>query len=53
MVAVAQNDPDSSLPPNTKVAAIMPGVPTAYHATNVTTVLEGSDDSDDEVSNCK
>ena len=57
MVAVAKTDPDSSLPPKSKlhpVAAIMPGVPnpTAYHAANVTTVLEGSDDSDDEVSNC-
>ena len=57
MVTVAQTDPDSSSPPKTKlhlVAAIMPGVPnpTAYHATNVTTVLKGSDDSDDEVSNC-
>ena len=57
MVAVAQTDPDSSSPPKTKlhpVAAIMPGVPnpTAYHAPDVTTVLEGLDDSDDEVSNC-
>ena len=57
MVAVAQTDPDSSSPPKTKlqpVAAITPGVPnpTAYHAANVTTVLEGSDDSDDEASNC-
>ena len=56
VVAVAQNDPDSSSPPKTKVhpvAAIMPGIsnPTAYHAANVTTILEGLDDSDDEVSN--
>ena len=55
MVSTAQKEsgptsnPELSIHP---VAAIMPGImnPVAYHAVNETTVLDGSDDSDGDVS---
>ena len=51
--SIAQSEPTlSSIPEIHPVAAIMPGItnPVAYHAANDTTILEGSDGSDDEVS---
>ena len=55
MVSINQNEPSSSsavTPNGHPVATIMPGIvnPVAYHAANSTNILDGSDDSDDEVS---
>ena len=51
--SIAQSEPTlSSIPEIHPVAAIMPGITNlvAYHAVNNTTILEGSDGSDDKVS---
>ena len=54
-VSITQNEPPFSSAPEPSVhlvTAIMLGImnPVTYHAANNTTVLDGSDDSDDEVS---